>query len=228
MDKKYNTLLAGLMCIALSACGTMDRGSVVDAGEIRSGELYGETAGNVGLVTGPAIAGSRPSGSSSMSGTSSASGMSGSSEMPGAAEASGASGTSDSYGTSGSAGMPGPSSSSGESAASDTASPAASPSMSSGSADMSQSSAMTSYGVIQSIDALPRTEAFGPTAGAPMAGSTSGGSGAMTGSGAPGDMVYRVTMRMDDGSTRALIQESRPGFQTGDRVRMASNMLQRY
>jgi hypothetical protein len=198
MDKKYNTLLAGLMCIALSACGTTDRSSVVDANEIRSGELYGETAGNVGLVTGPAIAGSRPSGTSSMSGTS------------------------------GSAGMSGPSSSTEASAASDTASPAAGSSMSSGSTDMSQSSALTSYGVIQSIDALPRTEAFGPTAGAAMGGTTSGGSGAMTGSGAPGDMVYRVTLRMDDGSTRAIIQESRPGFQTGDRVRTASNMLQRY
>jgi outer membrane lipoprotein SlyB len=181
-------LLAGLMFLALSACGTTDRSSVVDAREINSGELYGETAGNVGLVTGPAIAGSRPSGSS-WSGTSGASGMSGDSG---------------------------------------TASPAAGSSMSSsGSADMSQSSAMTSYGVIQSIDAIPRTQAFG-MAGATMGGSTSGGSGAMTASGAPDEMVYRLTLRMDDGSTRAVIQESRPGFQPGDRVRMASNVLQRY
>lgn len=205
MDKKYNTLLAGLMCIALSACGTTDRSSVVGANEINSGELYGETAGGVGLVTGPAIAGSRPSGSSSMYGTSRSSGTSGS------AETAGASGTSDTYGSQGAS-------------ASATA-----PGMSSGGTDMSQS-AMTSYGVIQSIDAMPREQAFG-TAGATMGGSMSaqsGGSGAMTGSGAPGDMVYRLTLRMDDGSTRAVIQESRPGFQTGDRVRMPSSMLQRY
>ena len=94
---------------------------------------------------------------------------------------------------------------------------------------MSQSG-MTSYGVIQSIDAMPREQAFGTAGAATMGGmgAQSGGSGAMTGGGAPGDMVYRLTLRMDDGSTRAVIQESRPGFQTGDRVRMPSSMLQRY
>jgi hypothetical protein len=213
MDKKYNTLLAGIMCIALSACGTTDRSSVVGANEINSGELYGETAGGIGLVTGPAIAGSRPAGSSSMSGTSRSSGMSGSSEMSGdsgASSATGMSGASDTYGSQGAA-------------ASATA-----PGMASAGTDTSQA-AMTSYGVIQSIDAMPREQAFG-TAGATMGGMSaqSGGSGAMTGSGAPGDMVYRLTLRMDDGSTRAVIQESRPGFQTGDRVRMPSSMLQRY
>jgi hypothetical protein len=193
-SKKYNMLLAGLMCLGLGACSTSpDRNT---ANTINSGELYGETAGGVGMVTGPAMAGSVPAGSSGSSGMDTSSTRSGTSSAYG-------SGTS-----SGGAAMTSGASSGGSS-----------------SADV-QSPGMTSYGVIHSIDAIPRTQAFGSAAATGGVGGQSGGSGAMTGGSS--DMVYRVTLRMDDGSTRAVIQESRPSFQTGDRVRMASNLLQRY
>lgn len=194
-SKKYNILLAGLMCLGLGACGTSpDRNT---ANTINAGELYGETAGGIGTITGPAMAGSVPAGSAGMDTSSTRSGTSGASSAYG-------SGTS-----SGGAAMSSGASSGGSS-----------------SADV-QSPGMTSYGVIHSIDAIPRTQAFGSAAATGgSVGGQSGGSGAMTGSSS--DMVYRVTMRMDDGSTRAVIQESRPSFQTGDRVRMASSLLQRY
>jgi len=197
-SKKYNMLLAGLMCLGLGACGTSPVHN--DASTINSGELYSETAGGVGLVTGPAIAGS------------SASGSSGSSGMDTSSTRSGTAGATSSYG--------GGSSSGGAAMSSGASSGGAS------SADV-QSPGMTSYGVIHSIDAIPRTQAFGSAAAmGASGGGQSGSSGAMTGSSS--DMVYRVTLRMDDGSTRAVIQETRPSFQTGDRVRMASNLLQRY
>lgn len=198
-SKKYNILLAGLMCIGLGACGTSpDRTS---ANTINSGELYGETAGGIGTITGPAMAGADTSGSS---GTSSRSATSGSASGSGTSSGGSAS-------ASGTPSGGGAATSSGSSAGADMPSPG-----------------MTSYGVIHSIDAIPRAQAFGSAAAASASvGSQSGGSGAMTGSGSS-DMVYRVTLQMDDGSTRAVIQESRPSFQTGDRVRMASNLIQRY
>jgi hypothetical protein len=202
-SKKYNMLLAGLMCLGLGACSTSpDR---INASTINSGELYGETAGGVGMVTGPAMAGA------------SASGSSGSSAMD--SSRAGSSGAS-TYGGTSSSGAYGSGSSSGGAAMNSGAS-----SGGSSSADV-QSPGMTSYGVIHSIDAIPRTQAFGSAASMGGVGAQSGSSGAMTGSSS--DMVYRVTLRMDDGSTRAVIQETRPSFQTGDRVRMASNLLQRY
>ena len=200
-SKKYNMLLAGLMCLGLGACGTSpDRNN---ANTINAGELYGETAGGVGIVTAPAMVGAAASGGSGMDTSSTRSGASGASSSYG-------SGGSVSAGTSSGGAAMGSGASSGGSSSADVQSPG-----------------MTSYGVIHSIDAIPRTQAFGSAAATGgSVGGQSGGSGAMTGSSS--DMVYRVTLRMDDGSTRAVIQESRPSFQTGDRVRMASSLLQRY
>ncbi|MBC7858293.1 MAG: hypothetical protein H7Z39_05840 [Burkholderiaceae bacterium] len=193
-SKKYNILLAGLMCLGLGACSTSpDRNNV---NTINAGELYGETAGGIGMVTAPAMVGAGAAGSSGM----------------GSSTRSGASGASSSYGSGTSSG--------GAAMSSGTSSGGAS------GVDV-QSPGMTSYGVIHSIDAIPRTQAFGSAAATGgSGGGQSGSSGAMTGGSS--DMVYRVTLRMDDGSTRAVIQESRPSFQSGDRVRMASNLLQHY
>lgn len=187
-SKKYNILLASLMCLGLGACSTSpDRNN---ANTINAGELYGETAGGIGIITAPAMVGA------------------GTLDRSGSSTRSGTSGASSAYGSSSSSG--GAAMSSGGSSSADVQSPG-----------------MTSYGVIHSIDAIPRTQAFGSAAAmGGSVGAQSGGSGAT--SGGSSDMVYRVTLRMDDGSTRAVIQESRPGFQTGDRVRMASNLLQRY
>jgi outer membrane lipoprotein SlyB len=39
------------------------------------------------------------------------------------------------------------------------------------------------------------------------------------------DRVYRVTLRMDDGSTQVVTQESTPDFRSGDRVSMNSGAI---
>ena len=71
-SKKYNILLAGLMCVGLGACGTAPDRS--NASTINSGELYGETAGGIGMVTGPAMAGAGSAGVNTSSTRSGASG----------------------------------------------------------------------------------------------------------------------------------------------------------
>ena len=53
-------------------------------------------------------------------------------------------------------------------------------------------------------------------------GSSSGGS---TGS-SSADQVYRVTLRMDDGSTQVVLQQTTPDFRTGDRVSLAGGAIQ--
>jgi outer membrane lipoprotein SlyB len=57
--------------------------------------------------------------------------------------------------------------------------------------------------------------------------SASGTSGAagVTGSSATGDRVYRVTLRMDDGSTRLITQDATPDFRSGDRVNLTSGAI---
>jgi len=40
--------------------------------------------------------------------------------------------------------------------------------------------------------------------------------------------VYRITLRMDDGSQRTLTRNSSDGFRVGDRVRIVDGRLQRY
>ena len=37
---------------------------------------------------------------------------------------------------------------------------------------------------------------------------------------------YRMTLRMDDGSTQVVTQQTTPDFRTGDRVSMAGGMIQ--
>lgn len=43
-----------------------------------------------------------------------------------------------------------------------------------------------------------------------------------------GNEVYRITLRMDDGSQRTLTRNSRDGFRVGDRIRIVDGRLQRY
>jgi outer membrane lipoprotein SlyB len=66
-----------------------------------------------------------------------------------------------------------------------------------------------------------------------MAGTGSVGAAAVGGSGAGGatgssssDRVYRVTLRMDDGSTQVVTQETTPDFRSGDRVNLIGGVLQ--
>lgn len=46
--------------------------------------------------------------------------------------------------------------------------------------------------------------------------------------GSPTDRVYRVTVRMDDGSSQMVVVDSKPSYKTGDRVSYSNGMLQKY
>lgn len=73
--------------------------------------------------------------------------------------------------------------------------------------------------VVTMIEVVPRT---GDATGAgTMAGAAVGGT---TGT---SDRVYRITLRMDDGSTRVVTQEWAPTFRSGDRVNLTGGEIQR-
>ncbi|MFZ4876489.1 hypothetical protein ACL9RI_15530 [Janthinobacterium sp. Mn2066] len=90
------------------------------------------------------------------------------------------------------------------------------------SSDASQSGMSISSASVQSIETVPRSMDQG--SGDMQAGvSGTGGTG-----GAANNMLYRVTLRLDDGSTRTLLQTTQPGFQIGDRVSVQRGVIQRY
>lgn len=76
----------------------------------------------------------------------------------------------------------------------------------------------TPNSVVTSIDVVPRQAAggAGTVAGAAVGGTT----------GSASDRVYRITLRMDDGTSRIVTQETAPAFKTGDRVRMTDETMQ--
>ena len=133
---------------------------------------------------------------------------------------SGTSGTSGSISSAGSSdmGSTGTSSSDGRTSSANNAS----------SMDGSQSGIPIASATVQSIEPVARGMDLG--SGETQAGS-SGTAGSTTGSavaGSAGNMMYRVTLRLDDGSTRAIMQNSAPTYQTGDRVKMVNGLVQRY
>jgi hypothetical protein len=75
-------------------------------------------------------------------------------------------------------------------------------------------------GVVQTIDQITRQDAasMGLSAGAAAAGGSMG---------SPSDKIYRVTVRMDDGTTQTVLAESMPSYKSGDRVRYANGMISR-
>lgn len=87
--------------------------------------------------------------------------------------------------------------------------------------DGSQSGVSIASATVQSIEPVAR--GMDQASGEAQMGS-SGTAGATAGS---ADM-YRVTLRLDDGSTRAIMQNSAPTYQTGDRVKMVDGLVQRY
>ncbi len=113
-------------------------------------------------------------------------------------------------------------------------------------------SSASGYGVVQAIDMVQRDQAqvggigLGTIAGAVVGGAlgnqVGSGSGrtAATIAGAAGgayagnkmqqnarsaDQVYRVTLRMDNGSMQTLAMENSPGLQIGDRVRVDNGVI---
>lgn len=87
-------------------------------------------------------------------------------------------------------------------------------------ATSAQSSSMaTAYGSVQAIDQMQRQDISAGTMGAAAAGG---------GIGAPTDKVYRVTVRLDDGSTQMVVLDSMPSYKIGDRVRYNNGAVERY
>ncbi|WP_286159220.1 hypothetical protein [Janthinobacterium sp. HH01] len=83
----------------------------------------------------------------------------------------------------------------------------------------SSSNAQTGYGVVQAIDQMQRQDVGAGLAGAAAAGGSVG---------LPTDKVYRVTVRLDDGSTQMAVLDSLPGYKIGDRVRYNNGMVSSY
>ena len=86
--------------------------------------------------------------------------------------------------------------------------------------DGSQSGVSIASATVQSIEPVPRGMDQGSS---DMQSGSSGTAGTTS-----GNMQYRVTLRLDDGSTRAIMQNSQPGYQIGDRVKVVNGLLQRY
>ena len=103
------------------------------------------------------------------------------------------------------------------------AAPAGTTPQSSMRADMDQSGMNISSATVQSIETVPRGMDQGS---ADMQAGTSGTAGST--SGAAGNMLYRVTLRLDDGTTRTFMQNTQPVFQIGDRVSVQKGVMQRY
>ena len=80
--------------------------------------------------------------------------------------------------------------------------------------------AATPNSVVTMIEVVPRSGAA--TGAGTMAGAAVGGT-----AGGTSDRVYRVTVRMDDGSTRVITQEWAPTFRSGDRVNLTGGEIQR-
>ena len=92
------------------------------------------------------------------------------------------------------------------------------------SGDMAGQSGMNiSSATVQSIETVPRSM---DQSSADMQSGTSGTAGST--SGATGNMLYRVTLRLDDGTTRTFMQNTQPVFQIGDRVSVQKGVMQRY
>ena len=72
--------------------------------------------------------------------------------------------------------------------------------------------------VVMTIEAMPRPSATGAVGGSGTAGTT--GSSSMG-----GEKIYRITLRMDDGTTRVVTQDKSPAFRNGDRVNMMDGMI---
>lgn len=89
--------------------------------------------------------------------------------------------------------------------------------------DTDQSGMNISSATVQSIVTVPHGMDQGS---ADMQAGTSGTAGST--SGAAGNMLYRVTLRLDDGTTRTFMQNTQPVFQIGDRVSVQKGVMQRY
>jgi hypothetical protein len=77
-------------------------------------------------------------------------------------------------------------------------------------------------GVVMTIEVVPRQGAAGAGGVGAVGGSGTAGT---TGSSMGDEKMYRITLRMDDGSTRVVTQDKAPTFRSGDRVNMTDGMI---
>lgn len=68
--------------------------------------------------------------------------------------------------------------------------------------------------IVMSIEPMPRQGAVGGS-----------GTAGATGSSMGEDKVYRITLRMDDGTARVVTQEKAPTYRAGDRVTMMDGVI---
>lgn len=133
------------------------------------------------------------------------------------------SGTTSSGGSSGSSGTSGSTSSgattSATSAADTSGASMASPTQAPAAAGSAMMPAGPPNAVVMQIESLPRSST---ATGAAVGGSGTAGT---TGSSMGDDKMYRVTLRMDDGTTRVVTQDKAPTFRSGDRVNMMDGMI---
>lgn len=160
-------------------------------------------------------------------------GGTGSSGTSGSAGETGSSGTA--TGTSNSGGMPGTGGGTGSSGSSGSAGTAGSSSgydsaSASGSTGMMQNQGpsatpMSPNATVASIEVMPRSSSSATEGNAGVSAAAGSSTGGATGS-SSADRIYRVTLRMDDGSTQVVTQQTTPDFRTGDRVSLAGGMIQ--
>lgn len=81
-------------------------------------------------------------------------------------------------------------------------------------ADTTMMPAAMPNAVVVSIEPMPRQGAMGGS-----------GTAGATGSSMGDDKVYRITLRMDDGTTRVVTQEKAPTYRSGDRVNMMDGVI---
>lgn len=82
--------------------------------------------------------------------------------------------------------------------------------------DMTSMPAATPNAVVMQIEPMPKQGS------AAVGGSGTAGS---TGSSMGEDKAYRITLRMDDGTTQVVTQEKAPTYRQGDRVHMADGVI---
>lgn len=104
-------------------------------------------------------------------------------------------------------------------AASTTSGTAATSSSNTGSTSSSVATPQISYGTVQMIEPMLRQDVGVGAVGAAAAGGSLG---------SPTDKVYRVTAKMDDGSSQIVVLDTMPSYKAGDRVRYSNGTLQQY
>lgn len=75
--------------------------------------------------------------------------------------------------------------------------------------------------VVMNIETVSRSSAMAGTG----TGATTSGTSGMGRTGTESDRIYRITVRMDDGTSRTLMQERAPSFRPGDRVTVSNDMI---